>query len=65
MTMTQKAALHKYLKTHKRITVWTAMADLRVLRLSERVRELEADGVKIKRQWLAKDARRVMAYSLA
>jgi len=63
--MTQKQMLLKYLKTHKRITVWTAMYDLRIARLSERCRELEASGVKLRRQWLSKDGKRCMSYALA
>ena len=63
--MTQKDALLKYLKNHKHVTSWTAMEHLRCLRLSERVRELEAEGHKIHRKWLSKDGKRVMAYSLA
>lgn len=63
--MSQKQAIIKYLKSHKRITAWTAMHMLGCLRLSERVREIEASGVAIKREWLAKDGKRVMSYSLA
>ena len=46
--MTQKQAILKYLKTHKGITTWTGF-ELGITRLSERIRELEADGVKIVR----------------
>lgn len=63
--MSQKDALLKYLKSHKRITPWTAMADLRMLRLSERIREIEASGVKIRRQRLTKDGKWCMSYALA
>lgn len=62
--MSQKSQIISYLKTNKRITPWTAMSALRVLRLSERIRELEAEGVKIHRQWLEKDGKRCMSYSL-
>lgn len=63
--MSQKQAILKYLKSHKRITAWTAMHNLGCLRLSERIREIEASGVQIKREWLSKDGSRVMSYALA
>lgn len=45
--MNQKQAIIKYLKTHRAgITTWTGF-ELGVTRLSERIRELEADGHKI------------------
>lgn len=63
--MNQKEAVLKYLTTHKQITQWTAAFDLRCLRLSERIRELERDGHKILRRRISKDGKRIMAYSLA
>jgi hypothetical protein len=62
--MTQTEQIIKYLKNHKRITVWTAMYDLRIARLSERIREIEKSGFQIHRQWLEKDGKRCVAYSL-
>lgn len=48
--MNQRQALLTYLKQHKGgITIWTAMQDLGIARLSERIRELEADGHKFTR----------------
>lgn len=44
---TQKVSLLKYLQKYKSITTHQAMSQLSILRLSERIRELEADGVKI------------------
>ena len=44
---TQKVRLLKYLNKHKSITTMQAMSQLGIMRLSERIRELEADGVKI------------------
>lgn len=42
--MGQKSEVLKYCRKHKKgITVWTAF-ELGVTRLSERIRELEADG---------------------
>ena len=47
--MNQKQTVLRYMKTHKKgITAWMG-AELGILRLSERIRELEADGVKINR----------------
>ena len=46
--MNQKQALLNYLKNKpKGITQWSAANDLGILRLSQRIRELEDDGVKI------------------
>lgn len=46
--MNQKQAILRYMKTHRAgITTWSAMHDLNVARLSERIREIEADGHKI------------------
>ena len=51
--MNQREALVKYLRRNKTgITVWTAMQDLGIARLSERVRELEADGYEFHRHTL-------------
>lgn len=47
--MNQKQTVLRYMKTHKKgITAWSAY-ELGVLRLSQRIIELEADGVKINR----------------
>lgn len=47
--MTQRERILKHLK-RKSITQLEAAQNLGCLRLSERIRELEADGVKIKRK---------------
>ena len=44
---TQKTRILKYLMKHKSITTQQAMSQLGVMRLSPRIIELEADGVKI------------------
>ena len=45
----QQVRLEKYLKRHSGITTFQAMNELGILRLSERIRELEASGKKINR----------------
>ena len=45
----QKQIVYKHLKTQGSITSREAMINYEIYRLSERVRELESDGVKIKR----------------
>ena len=48
--MNQNQALLKYLKRNRSgITQWTAAFDLGILRLSERIRELESEGHTIHR----------------
>jgi hypothetical protein len=44
---TQKVRLLKYLQKYKSITTQQAMSQLGILRLSQRIIELEEDGVKI------------------
>ena len=44
---TQKVRLLKYLQKFGSITTQQAMSQLSILRLSERIRELEADGIQI------------------
>lgn len=49
--MNQKTALLNYLKRNRKgITQWSAAEQLGILRLSERIRELEAEGHVIHRQ---------------
>lgn len=55
--MTQNQALLKYLKTHKGITQWDAADKLGILRLSERIRELERSGHYIRHSRNAKENR--------
>ena len=46
--MNQRDALLTYLKRNEKgLTAWTAQEALGILRLSERIRELESEGVKI------------------
>ena len=67
--MSQKNEVLKYLKRHKKgITVWTAF-ELGVTRLSERIRELEADGFLFDRTALYGENRfgnrvRIIRYTL-
>ena len=69
--MNQKTALLKYLKANKSgLTQWTAAEKLGILRLSERIRELEKEGVKIIRKRMTATGRygnkvSPMKYSLA
>jgi hypothetical protein len=46
--MNQKQRVLAYLKRNKSITQMQAFTEIGVMRLSERVRELEAEGAKIK-----------------
>ena len=56
--MNQREALIKYLRRNKSgITVWTAMQELGIARLSERVRELEAAGYAFHRNTLTGEGR--------
>lgn len=62
--MSQHQQILRYLKSHKRITPWTAYEFLRITKLATRVSELIRAGHKIKKRWLEKDGARVMSYSL-
>lgn len=54
---TQNEALLKYLKTHKGITQWDAADKLGILRLSQRIVELENQGHLIFHERMAKENR--------
>ena len=60
--MSQKKQILKFLKTGQYITPFVALQICGSLRLSERIRELEADGIKIKKQMIKAGNTRVMAY---
>jgi len=63
--MTQKDAVLEYLLTGASITPYDALRVAGSLRLSERIRELEAEGVSIVHSWLTVGKKRVMSYRLA
>ena len=62
--MTQKSKLLTYLQTHDGITTLEAMQSLRICRLSERVRELEALGYHMSHTPEHTDNARVIRYRL-
>ena len=63
--MTQKDAVFQYLQTGATITPLNALELCGTLRLSERIRELEADGVPIDHEWQQVGPKtRVMGYKL-
>lgn len=53
--MSQREKIRKHLRSGKRITALSAFALFGCLRLSERIRELEAEGLKIKRSRVSID----------
>ena len=63
--MSQKTIILQHLKKGKRITTLQAAFDFGCLRLSERIREIEAEGVAIARAWVQQNGKRYMAYWLA
>ena len=48
----QHVRLEKYLKKHKSINVFQAIQELSILRLSERIRFLQANGLNIDKKWI-------------
>ena len=60
--MTQKQCVLKFLKTGQSITPFSALVTCGSLRLSERIRELEDDGIKIKKQRVKIGKSHVMSY---
>ena len=63
--MSQTDAILQYLQTGAVITPLNALKICGTLRLSERIRELEKDGVPIERVWYQADRKtRVMSYKL-
>jgi len=63
--MTQNAKLLNWLETHDGITTLEAMTHLRICRLSERCRELEAKGFKLTHTPEHTEHARVIRYRLA
>lgn len=63
--MTQNAAILAHLQTGASITPLEALSLCGCLRLSERVREIEAQGVPIAHIPLTVGKKRVMSYRLA
>jgi len=63
--MSQCDALLAYLQTGASVTPLEALRLCGTLRLSERIRELEAQGVSIAHNWASVGEKRVMSYRLA
>ena len=60
----QCRAILQLLKGRTRITPFTALQECGCMRLSERIRELEALGWSIRREWVKIGKKKVMGYSL-
>ena len=63
--MSQKNRILEYLLTGASITPLLALQVAQCLRLSERIRELESDGVSIAHIWHHENGKHVMSYRLA
>lgn len=63
--MSQNDAILAHLQTGASITPLEALRLCGCLRLSERVRELEAQGVSIAHEWFGVGRKKVMSYRLA
>jgi hypothetical protein len=62
--MSQKQQIRKFLDTGRQITPARAYSLCGSLRLSERIRELKADGYPIKKEWVKVGKNKmVMGYS--
>ncbi len=61
---TQKERILAYLKRGHVLTTIRAFFMFKVCRLSERIRELEADGEQIERAFIVSDGKRYVAYSM-
>ena len=63
--MTQNDRLIEYLGKHPSISTLEAMSNLGICRLSERIRELEKEGMVFNHQWeKAPNGKRVFRYRL-
>lgn len=62
--LTQKQAVLKHLRERGSITTLIAFQKYQLCRLSERIRELEADGYIINRGRIHKNGKHYTAYSL-
>ena len=63
--MSQCESILKYLSAGNELTPLTALQLCGTLRLSERIRELEADGVPITHNMVKVGSKRVCSYRLA
>ena len=63
--MTQNEAILQHLSSGAELTPLTALQLCGSLRLSERIRELEAQGVSIEHQMVKVGGKRVCSYRLA
>jgi hypothetical protein len=61
---TQKQQVLKHLREHGYITTFIAFKRYAITRLSERIRELEADGHVINHVPIMRNGKRYMTYSL-
>ena len=48
--MTQKERVKKYIKDYGSISSWEAFQDLGITRLASRICDIEAEGIRVKRQ---------------
>lgn len=62
--LTQKQLVLKHMEQHGYITTLIACDKYRCFRLSERIRELEADGYVINHLPIKRNGKRYMGYSL-
>lgn len=62
--MSQLDLLMQALQAGRTLTPLSALITAQTLRLSERIRELEAQGVPIVREWQKVGKKRVMGYRL-
>jgi len=62
--MTQHKAILRYLESGKSLTVATALSELGVYALSQRVRELKLAGHKIEDTWEERNGKRYKRYWL-
>lgn len=61
---TQKQIVLRHLRSRGSITTMIAFSRYQITRLSERLRELESDGLLINRAWIERGGKRYVAYSL-
>jgi hypothetical protein len=61
---TQKAQIKEHLLEHKTLTTWEAFTEYHITRISEYIRLLREEGLKISTEWTESNGKRFGIYTL-
>ena len=61
-TMSQRSEILSYMKKGYYITTYMAFMKFKCTSLRDRIRDIEHQGIKVKRQWVKSDKKRYLEY---